>query len=440
MEKNLLQHISKTFLTIAIAVFSGQSVYAQFTPGEGGTIPSITPYAGIPNKVSGLIVRSSQRDNYAPGGGTRAIVDLEFPEPVTIGASTYTLQYSDNNGSTWQNYQYNNADLTSDYNNFSVSFFTDYKLRLLVNGGPKNGYTSNEVSATLSTVETYFSYWSIDESMFLTGIMTPYIGRGLETSFKVKKLSDGTVVAGGLSYQWYRVNPFTYEMALIEGATDTVYTTTNADAGAALAIRATGDGLIVGGFIQIISGTVNVISNKAFVNSITNTGFTLNLFKNTIGLTASDFTLKDKDNNPVIITAVTQGENAAIYNIAATLDKAYEPYYLENTSSIWRLSTENFMHLMPGVQFSFDVTSGLNETNQEKLSIYKIPASNLISLKANCTIQQVTILNLNGQQLMQSILNSNQGNLNVTGLKTGIYLFRIKTNEGLIVRKVEIEN
>ena len=93
--------------------------------------------------------------------------------------------------------------LTGD--NFSLSPDASYTFRLLANGGPKNGFTSNEVLASLSGIDTRFAGWSLDENMFLTGIMAPNIGRGLEAGFTVRKLSDDSDVTGHLTYQWFKI-------------------------------------------------------------------------------------------------------------------------------------------------------------------------------------------------------------------------------------------
>lgn len=108
-----------------------------------------------------------------------------FPLLRTIGANSYTVQISANNGQSWTNYQHAYEDLILNRDNFSLSPDASYTFRLLANGGPKNGFTSNEVLASLSGIDTRFAGWSLDESMFLTGIMAPNIGRGLEAGFTV---------------------------------------------------------------------------------------------------------------------------------------------------------------------------------------------------------------------------------------------------------------
>ncbi|MEJ1731193.1 hypothetical protein SMA90_33220, partial [Escherichia coli] len=85
--------------------------------------------------------------------------------PSNFGATGYTLQYSDDDGSSWSNYS--DVSTSNDgQDNFSLTNIGgNYQYRLLVNGGPCDGYTSNVVEADLSTVDARFTGWSLDESV-----------------------------------------------------------------------------------------------------------------------------------------------------------------------------------------------------------------------------------------------------------------------------------
>lgn len=316
-----------------------------FAPGAGGTLPAFTPFTPIANTIPGLYVDRSQRWNNAFDGGTYANVDLYFPTPSIHGATSYTLQYS-TDSNAWNNYEHEvGTPLTTINNsqdNFSISPGESYYYRLLVTGGDKDGYTSNVVNAPLSAINTYFSGWNLDESMTISGTMVPWVGRGLEASFEIKKLADDSVVDSVYpSYQWYRINPLTYEMTLINGATNLNYITTPADVGYGFIIRATGDETNIGGFAQIISTPYTLIPNKAYISDVTATGFTLNLYQGVDSLSISDLILTDKDSNPISITGVTPiGDSKAIYAITANVPVANAPFTLHNNSHFWRIASE----------------------------------------------------------------------------------------------------
>jgi len=333
----------------------------DFTPGEGGTLPTFTPFVAEENTIGGLYITENHRPllfYYSGDPVIRNQVDMEFLPPEYFGADSYTLQYSDNNGTTWANFQISGEDVTTSsasQDNFSIENpGGDYQYRLLVNNGPKDGYISNVVVAELSTISSKFSGWSLDESMWITGVMAPYIGRGLEASFSATKYGvDGAnedYVNENMTFQWYRVNPLTFEMTAISGATDLTYTTTEADAGYDLVIRATGDGINVGGYAQILASGENKISNKAFVSNLTTDGFTLNLYNSVNSLAVEDLILYDKNWNEVEITSVTPGSNSAIYNIVADISSDLSPYKLQSNSDFWQIVSDIAGgHMMQGV-------------------------------------------------------------------------------------------
>jgi hypothetical protein len=439
--KTTITQLGKQLFVLIIVLFSGQNSFAQFTPGEGGNLPAFTPFTTPEGKIGGLYVISSQRENNAFYTGTRSIVDMKFPAPSQFGADSYTLQYS-TDGISWNNYQNNGSDLTTTGDNFSLNLYESYKLRLLVNGGAKNGFTSNEVYAPLSSVDTRFAGWFLDESMYLSGVMTPWVGRGLSTSVTVRKLSDETGVTGGLTYQWYRVNPATYEMAAIPDSTKLTYTTTQADLGYLLAMRATGDEVNAGGFIQIMSGTQTVMANLAYVSNVSSDGFTLNLNKTVSSLSAYELILYDKTYTPVALNSVTQGANSAICNIVAALDTAKSPYQLQNVSSFWRIATEfktpMFTDLMQGLSFSYTITTVINDVSGLELNVYPIPAKDKLCFKANDPIGEAIVFNVKGEKLLQSTFNNNEGVINTSKLGNGIYILKLITSSGVLNKKIQI--
>ena len=160
-----------------------------------------------------------------------------------------------------------------------------------------------------------------------------------------------------MTYQWYRVNPVSYEMTAIDGATDLTYITTGDDVGYNMLVRATGDDENISGFIQVMSSWGVLEQNNACISNATNSGFTLNLYKTVPGLTASELSLIDYNGDSVTVNSVTQGANAAIYNISADLDPAKGPFYLSNNSDFWKIASAQEGHMMisEGIQIPYSV-------------------------------------------------------------------------------------
>lgn len=333
---------------------SGPTYDTSFVPGSGGSMPAFTEHNSEPYKISGLYVYKSDRESNYFSGGTRPVVELQFKAPEVYGADSYTLQYSSDNGSTWQSYMYLGAPVTtgsSTVDNFCIYPDGSYQYRLLVNGGDANGFTSNQVDAPISSVNTYFSNWNFDESMYIgNNVMTPFAGCGKTAAFEAKNLSDNTT-ASGITYQWYRVNPVTYGMDEIAGATGTTYISTEADAGYLLLCRGTGDGTSAGGFIQVMSDQTIVIPDKAYVTNVSATGFRLNLYKSIDGLSPSDlriyyFDSQYQEVNLDILAVTPVDDNNSIYDISVNIPAGVYDLNLTSRAYFWSIGTQ--MTGMPG--------------------------------------------------------------------------------------------
>lgn len=410
-----------------------------FVPGAGGTMPTVTEFQPIAGQVGGFLVYSSTRHNNWFGSGTYAEVNMSFPDAATYGAETIVLQYRKSD-SSWANLLLNEKEITTTGNNFSLELYQSYVLRLLLRGGAKDGYVSNTQSADLALADTYFGNVMLDEGMYLTGVMAPWVGRGLKISYVVNKTSDNSVVDGGLTYQWFRVNPVTYEMTGISGATGLTYNTTSADLGYRLLVAATGDQTTVGGFYQMMS-SMNVVSpNKCFVTNQGTGGFTLNLYQDVAKLDTGDLMLRDKDYVKVPIASVVKGSAGGVFQINAALSLDKSPYYLQNTSGFWKICTEMFFgqmsDLMEGV--SIDLTAnGLGQTSQEAtLKLMYKPLAKQIRFESASTVKTVSLYSLSGTLLGNYALDQNEGCVPVGQLNPGLYLIRFNRQDGCIVRKV----
>jgi hypothetical protein len=410
-----------------------------FVPGAGGNLPSFTEFQPAQGKVGGFLVYSSTRNNDFFGTGTYAEVNMSFPNAAAYGTETIVLQYKKTDG-TWTNFLNNEQEITTTGDNFSLTLYQSYVFRLLLRGGAMNGYVSNEQTAALSSVNTYFSQVTLDESMFLTGVMAPWVGRGLQVSYVVKNLSDGVVVPGGLSYQWYRVNPVTYESTPIPGADSLLYATTAADLGYKILIKATGNETTVGGFYQMMSGMSIVSPNKCFVSDPNIGGFILNLYQDVTKLDTGDLILRDKDYVKVPVTGISKSKTNGIFAISAALSLDKSPYYLQNKSYFWRICTEMVfgpMHdLMEGV--NIDLTAnGLGQiAMSSSLNVLYDASANQIRFASTSTVNSVSMYNLTGTLLGNWEVNELEGSLLTTALHPGVYVLRFNRQEGSISRKV----
>lgn len=87
-----------------------------------------------------------------------------------------------------------------------------------------------------------------------------------------------------------------------------------------------------------------------------------------------------------------------------------------------------------------DVTS-LEETAESMMSIYPNPAKNIVTVDGGeLNIDQVQIYNTMGQMITSKEANSSKLQLNVSDYKAGMYFIRMMTNQGLVVKKFQVNN
>jgi len=429
------------FLLLLTGSFTPVRADDPFVPGAGGAMPTFPVFQPLEGKVGGFMVYSSVRNNNFFGTGTHAVVDMSFPDAAAYGAESIVLQYKKTDGS-WANFMNYETEITTTGNNFSLDLYQTYTFRLLLRGGANSGYVSNEQTADLAMADTYFNQVTLDESMFLTGVMAPWVGRGLQVSYVVRTLSDNSVVSSGLSYQWYRVNPVTYEQILIPGADSLLYATTTADVGYRMLVVATGNQTTAGGFYKMMSGQSIVSPNKCFVTNPSTSGFTLNVYKDVAKLDTGDFVLRDKDYAIVPITAVTKSPTNGVFQIAAPLSLEKNPYRLENKSNFWKICTE--MHfgpmsdLMVGASIDLAV-SALGEMSAESvLNMVYEASGNKVRFESTSMVKEVSMYSLTGTLMNNWKIGQFESDVSVGNITPGVYVMRFAMEKGTVVKKVMV--
>ena len=248
--------MKKSLLTL-IVMAASIAIYAQPTPlevepGSKGELPSLPVNAYTPlqeGHFAGL--QLEEVCNAVSSIDTRVMANLEIPLPENFGGQYFTLQQRGKGSEEWKtvmNYDETEAvryDENTPQARIAISRNTEF--RLVIHGGDKEGYVSNTVLAEMPVLFTQRTSWS--ES----GIATPLVGQELGGLFTIfvramtydennnEQYHEYTNEDGVFRYQWYRRNPYTYDMTPIEGATDYTYTPTLEDAGYGLVQIIKGD-------------------------------------------------------------------------------------------------------------------------------------------------------------------------------------------------------
>ena len=72
------------------------------------------------------------------------------------------------------------------------------------------------------------------------------------------------------------------------------------------------------------------------------------------------------------------------------------------------------------------------------LKIYPNPISNYVTIETSMLTQEsvLTLLNLNGQELIKKTINNSITQLDMSSLENGVYFVKVTTNKAVEVKKI----
>jgi len=103
-----------------------------------------------------------------------------------------------------------------------------------------------------------------------------------------------------------------------------------------------------------------------------------------------------------------------------------------NTYSLSNLSANST------VTVEFRSTVGVSEIDPNGVNIYPNPSNGIVHIEMNIPISKVTVVDVKGRVLIESVLNNNTGTLNTSTLANGIYFLRIVTTSGVITKQLQV--
>ena len=100
-------------------------------------------------------------------------------------------------------------------------------------------------------------------------------------------------------------------------------------------------------------------------------------------------------------------------------------------------STDVFALFIDDVVISGGTTSVAEVSNNE-VSVYPIPANNVVNVNANSNISNVEIYTVSGQKVGDFSANGTTTSINTESLSAGMYLMKISTENGVINKKFSV--
>ena len=208
-------------------------------PGSKGALPALPTFVPLGNnQFVGLELIFANKDR----------ADFQWPSLADLGgAESCRIQYRNHDGGEWtdgeiQIVEGNKGLVTSQNLNFDVTDF-----QVVLQGGTMDGYTSNIVTVTRSSMSSLPDQISSSDYANTLIVGNTVYFNSIYNYFNIKTYKeDDTEVActledGYYKYQWYRRDPTSYEMTKIENATEYSYTPTNDDIGYQLVAGVSGD-------------------------------------------------------------------------------------------------------------------------------------------------------------------------------------------------------
>lgn len=125
-------------------------------------------------------------------------------------------------------------------------------------------------------------------------------------------------------------------------------------------------------------------------------------------------------------------------------DEDFSGHYLPN--GIWGASTIEYeffnmdneeVNVKMVAMFSATL-SGFEDKEEVTFSMFPNPAINQVTLETENAIQHVSIFDLTGKSVYESDFEQSKVNVNVEFLDKGIYLVRLQTESGAVVKKLSV--
>jgi len=132
-----------------------------------------------------------------------------------------------------------------------------------------------------------------------------------------------------------------------------------------------------------------------------------------------------------VIMKVWDAQSQTLVSATYTFDNEYPTAYTKT--------------LFPAIDGEFSVVNvtkgaiGTEKTILTEISIYPNPASDILNIVSNNTINRIRVLNSVGQIMFDNESNNSILNINTSNYQSGIYFIQLETNNEIITEKITIK-
>ena len=102
-------------------------------------------------------------------------------------------------------------------------------------------------------------------------------------------------------------------------------------------------------------------------------------------------------------------------------------------------SPDGYIFRLDSIHVSYTTNVGLNKPPEAKdVILFPNPAKDKLNVNGTLTKSKIQLFTLEGLQIFNSELATGHNSIDVTSFKNGLYVLRIESAEGIIIRKINI--
>ena len=153
-----------------------------------------------------------------------------------------------------------------------------------------------------------------------------------------------------------------------------------------------------------------------------------------IGITRTDH-MNISGNGEVCSINITVNNVSGIYS--AKMLNVYEYFTISNVVLLDKDGNPLSLNVQGD---SVQILNGLHDlTLDNKIKVYPNPANQFVFVSSSLPINNIELFDITGREVYSSIINQNdQQKVDVAGLEKGVYIMTIKTQEGIVRKKIQV--
>jgi hypothetical protein len=198
--------------------------------------------------------------------------------------------------------------------------------------------------------------------------------------------------------------------------------------------------------------TLNLSNNhlleviRAYNNHLTSIQLGTNTKLEVLDIEYNQLTVLDVGAYTTLTSLYVDNNNLTICNIANGNNVNMSQMWIYNNPDLSCIQVDDPANTPPaGQDWSKDATAtyssscpgvGVDELLESQIKIFPNPAFDFINIQADTKIDSVGLYTILGEKVLYKKIDNNSLNINITNIKTGMYVIKIKVNDKQFCKKI----